>query len=76
MEDILPLARIWCHQLLLVEGIQGTVAVEVNVVSIGRKLVAREQRGIVGVIDPANTKFCDVKPARHSSGPLAGSPPS
>src|SRR6266705_3104433 len=43
IEELLPQSRIRCRQFLLVEGIQGRVAVEVNVGgSRGRDLVARE----------------------------------
>ena len=50
LEDLLPHAGIRCRLFLCVEGIQGRVAVEVNVVSIGRDLVACQQDGIVGVV--------------------------
>src|SRR5215472_3963607 len=42
LEDLLPQPMIRCFPFLLVEGIQGMVAVEVNVVSVGVKLVARQ----------------------------------
>src|SRR6266849_1121351 len=42
IEDLLPHVWIRCRLLLFVEGIQGTVAVEVNVVSIRRHLIARQ----------------------------------
>src|SRR5437764_15221372 len=51
-EDLLPRAWIRCRQFLLVKGIQGRVAVEVNVrsTSLRRDLVTQEHPGIVGVI--------------------------
>jgi hypothetical protein len=39
-EDLLPLAHIRCRQFLCVKSIQGVVAVEFPVVSVGRDLVA------------------------------------
>src|SRR6266581_6910380 len=66
-EDLLPRARIRCRQFLCVEGIQGRVAVEGNVLSLGRDLVAREQDGIVGVIAIAPRPLGDVIPARYRS---------
>src|SRR5438067_6475110 len=47
-EDLLPRAWIRCRQFLLVKGIQGRVAVEVNVrsTSLRRDLVTQEHPGI------------------------------
>src|SRR5438045_268088 len=68
IEDLLPLARIRCRQFLPVEGIQGSVAVEVIVTSFGwGRLVAREQIGIIGVIAKGVLKLGDIIPACHSS---------
>ncbi len=66
-EDLLPRARIRCREFLCVEGIQGRVAVEGKVLSIGRDLVAREQDRIVGVIAKAPRPLGDVVPARYRS---------
>jgi hypothetical protein len=64
-EDTLTRVYIHCCQLLLVQGVEGWVAVEVNVGSrtLGRNLVAREQLEIVGVIKPAFPKLRNVLPA-------------
>ena len=64
-ENLLPQARIQCRQFLLVEGIQRMVTVEVDVKSLGRELVAREQGRIVGVIVESVTNLSDVVPACH-----------
>jgi hypothetical protein len=66
-EDLLPYSRICCRLFLSVEGIQGRIAVEVNVVSLRRELVAREQGGIVGVIAKAVLKLGNVIPVRYGS---------
>jgi hypothetical protein len=39
-EDLLPQSRIHCRLFLPVKGIQGRVAIEVNVEASGRDLVA------------------------------------
>ncbi len=67
MEDLLPYADIRCRHFLRIEGIQGWVAVEGKVASIGRDLVAREQGLIVGVIAKARRPLGDVISARHGS---------
>src|SRR5260370_39168669 len=70
IKDLLPHARIRCRQFLPVEGFQGRVAVEVIVASLGwGGLVAREKRGIVGVITGAIEirKLGNVIPARYGS---------
>src|SRR6266566_3502819 len=66
-EDLLTRARIRCRQFLCVKGIQGRIAVEGQVLSIGRDLVAREQDGIVGVIAKAKRPLADVIPACYRS---------
>ena len=66
-EELLPHAWIRRRLLLFIKSIQGCVAVEVKIESLGRKLIARQYRGIVGVIVKAVLKLGDVKPARHSS---------
>src|SRR5437016_435294 len=75
IEELLPHARIPCRLFLFVEGIQGRVAVEGKVLSIGRKLVAREQPGVVGVIAISPIKLGDVIPARYGSRGRRGLPP-
>jgi len=69
VEDVLPHTWVGCRQFLCVEGIQGSVAVEVKIAStaLGRDLVAGEQPGIVGVIAKAVRKLGDVIPARYGS---------
>ena len=69
-EDLLPQSDIRYRLFLFVESIQGRVAIEVNVRSIGRELVARPTRRIVGVIGPVIRKLSDVVPARY--GPVGG----
>src|SRR2546425_990988 len=68
-EDLLPLSRIRYFLLLSVEGIQCMVAVEVNIESIGRELIARQYPGIIGIIGRARGgfKLGDVISARHGS---------
>src|SRR5215467_5144337 len=56
-EDRRPLGRINRRKFLLIEGIQGRIAVESHIVSIGWDLVAGEQGGIVGIIIPAVLKL-------------------
>jgi hypothetical protein len=66
-EDLLAHAGI-CRRLFLgIQLVQGRVAVEVNVDSRGRKLVARPQEGIVGVIAKGVPKLGDVISARYGS---------
>src|SRR6516164_4545224 len=65
LEDLLPHAWIRCRQFLLVEGIQVRVAVEGNVISMRWDLVARKQRGIVGVVAKAVQELGDIIPARY-----------
>ena len=67
LEDLLPHAWIRCRQFLLVEGIQGRVAVEGNVLSMRWDLVARKQGGIVGVVAKADRELGDVIPARYGA---------
>ncbi len=69
MEELLPHAWIHCRLFLRVEGIQGRIAVEVQVGSHAFRwnLVAREHEGIVGVIAQAGRILCDVIPARDRS---------
>src|SRR6266487_78498 len=66
-EELLSQAWVRCRLLLLIESIQGRVAVEVNVVCIGRKLVAGEHGGIVGVGGTAVRTFRNTIPARYPS---------
>src|SRR5690348_10551454 len=66
-EGLLPQSRIQCRKFLLVEGIQSGIAIEVNIVSLGWNLVAREQGGIVRVIAREVLQLSDVVPARHGS---------
>ena len=42
-EELLAQSRIGCRQFLLIESIQGWIAVESHVESQGRNLAAREQ---------------------------------
>src|SRR6266496_1806435 len=62
-EDLLSHARIHCRLFLFKEGIQGRIAVEGQVSSIGRDLVACQQGGIVGVISSALSELGDVIPS-------------
>src|SRR5947209_6830520 len=66
-EDLLPQSRIRCRHFLCIEGIQGMVAVEGDVLSLGWKLVTREQAGIVGVIVKVVIQLGDIIPARYGS---------
>ena len=66
-EDLLPRTRIRCRQFLCVEGIQSRVAVEGQVESIGRDLVACQYHRILGVIAKAPRPLGDVIPARYRS---------
>ena len=69
LEDLLPHPWI-CRGLFLGKQlVQGRIAVEVNVESGGRELVARPQGGIVGVVGRVRgiLKLGDVIPARYSS---------
>ena len=75
IEYLLPHAWVCRRQFLLVENIQGRVAVEANVLSIGRDLVARQYPGIVGIIAKALPILGDVVPARHSSRGRGRLPP-
>src|SRR6266516_2632586 len=50
IENLLPQFQVRCRHFLLVEGIQCVVTVEGNVVSLRWDLVAREQKGIAGII--------------------------
>ena len=68
VEDLLPHTWVCCRLFLCVQGIQGRVAVEVQVASLGwGRLVALEQYGIIGVIAPAHRKLGDVIPACDGS---------
>ncbi len=68
MEDILPCALIHCRQFLLIEGIQGMIALEVHVASaLGWDLVACKLDRIVGVIGIRYSKLGDIVPPRHPS---------
>ncbi len=62
-----PHAGICCRLFLGVQGIQAGVAVEINVESYGRKLVAGEQAGVIRVVGKILLKLGDVILARHSS---------
>ncbi len=75
IEDLLPHARIHCCLFLPVQRIQVMVAVESKVASIGRELVARQQRGIVGVIAKVVIHLGDVIPARNGSSGWRCLPP-
>ena len=74
-KDLLPRAGIWCRQFLLVEGVQGMIAVEVSIASIGRELVTREQRGIVGVMShSSNTESSGSKPFQYPYSAMSNLP--
>src|SRR5690348_14723155 len=73
-KDLLAKPWIGCRHFLLIEGIQGRVAVESHVESIGRNLVAGEQGGIVGVIIPIFLKLGNVIPARYCTCGRRGLP--
>ncbi len=75
IEDLLPHAWIYCRLFLPVESIQSMVAVESKVDSLGWELVARQHRGIVGVIAKVVLNLGDVKSACHCSRGRGRLPP-
>src|ERR1051326_8356254 len=77
-EELLPQAWISRRLLLLIERIQGRVAVEIKVAShaLGRDLVARQYRGIVGVIAKVIRKLSNIISARHGPSRRRSLPPS
>src|SRR6266704_2863275 len=74
-EELLALSWIRRCLLLLIESIQGRVAGEVEVATIGRKLIAREHGGIIGVVAKAVRKLSNIVPTSDSSRRWRGLPP-
>src|ERR1051326_7910152 len=68
-EELLPQAWIGRRLLLLIERIQGRVAVEIKVAlhALGWDLVARQYSGIVGVVAKVIGKLSNIISARHRS---------
>ena len=67
LEELLTRAQIRCRLFLPIESVQGKITVEANVLPLWGELVARQQRGIVGVITIVDQKLGDVISARNSS---------
>src|SRR5579875_2070268 len=68
VEDVLALSRVSRGLLLQEQLIQAWVAVEGDVETVGRNLVAGKQARIVGVIGQRILELCDVIATRNRAG--------